>query len=593
MSDYHINRILEEKKITDFLQEMGILPVKKSGDRVIYRCPIHSGDNDPSFIVYPVGTKGRNYQTYHCFACIEENELIWTSKGLEKIVDIKIGDKVLDIYGEFSKVSKIKASENYISSLKLGCFSDPLYLTSDHICIYILREDAPKVFPYIRRNKDIIFFDNKCKNKKRTKKYQDELKKINFREDKLEKLKEGDFLVFPVIDEQKRDNRCLINKSILKKYNRGPRNKRIEGFCANKNAAFIIGIWLAEGSICSNGRVVRWTFNINEKEIAERLSMALWEEFALMTQYREYPLRNTCEIDCCNVDLAKQCIYWLGKGAGQKKIPVEILSWTKNLQAELIDSFVLGDGCKSGRQCYTISQKLAYSLFCLSVQSGKLPYLTPRESRVDKDGVNHKRSYCVGFSSKERMNGFYETIKGVVYYISKIKKIKKHNEKKKVIDIEVEKSHSFVTKMGAVHNCHSGINIINLKSDLDGISTKEAISFFLKDITIDSDDFVDSIISDNQDEKDLIENSKQIEILLLSINTICKKYLLEYGDEDEVEFFENKLYRKIDSIARAKDVDTLEACYDILIEKKVLEQRAEDLCKRRDNEEASSVKWIM
>ncbi|KKL45986.1 hypothetical protein LCGC14_2350170, partial [marine sediment metagenome] len=28
--------------------------------------------------------------------------------------------------------------------------------------------------------------------------------------------------------------------------------------------AFIIGLWIAEGSICSDGRVVRWTFNIKK-----------------------------------------------------------------------------------------------------------------------------------------------------------------------------------------------------------------------------------------------------------------------------------------------------------------------------------------
>ena len=69
MQNYYIDKILEEHKITTFLDERGIYPVRESGDRFIYHCPIHSGDNDPSFIVYPAGADGRKYQTYYCFGC--------------------------------------------------------------------------------------------------------------------------------------------------------------------------------------------------------------------------------------------------------------------------------------------------------------------------------------------------------------------------------------------------------------------------------------------------------------------------------------------------------------------------------------------
>jgi hypothetical protein len=51
MDNYYVNRILQEKKITDFLQERNIYPIRKSGDKWIYRCPLHAGDNDPSFVV--------------------------------------------------------------------------------------------------------------------------------------------------------------------------------------------------------------------------------------------------------------------------------------------------------------------------------------------------------------------------------------------------------------------------------------------------------------------------------------------------------------------------------------------------------------
>ena len=83
--NYYINKILREKTITSYLEEKGFFPQKKSGDKSIYCCPIHSGDNDPSFVVYPTGYKGREYETYYCFGCHSGITLINLKSDIEKI----------------------------------------------------------------------------------------------------------------------------------------------------------------------------------------------------------------------------------------------------------------------------------------------------------------------------------------------------------------------------------------------------------------------------------------------------------------------------------------------------------------------------
>ena len=83
--NYYINRILQEKTITSYLEEKSIFPNKKTGDKDIYLCPIHKGDSDPSFVVYPIGTKGRNYQTYYCFGCHSGITLINLKSNSENI----------------------------------------------------------------------------------------------------------------------------------------------------------------------------------------------------------------------------------------------------------------------------------------------------------------------------------------------------------------------------------------------------------------------------------------------------------------------------------------------------------------------------
>lgn len=139
--------------------------------------------------------------------------------------------------------------------------------------------------------------------------------------------------------------------------------------------------------------------------------------------------------------------------------------------------------------------------------------------------------------------------------------------------------------------CHSGINIINLKSDLDRVSIKESIRFFLKGISINPDEVIDSIISDIQNGDDIVEDDKQIEMLLLSINITCKDHLTRYGDEGEIKFFDDIFYKKVDEIARARDADTLETYHNMLLEKEVLVKRAENINNRKEEEETSAVKW--
>jgi len=121
--NYYINRILQEKSITSYLESRGIFPQKRTGDKDIYHCPIHQGDNDPSFVVYPVGTKGRDYQTYYCFGCHSGITLINLKSALENISikevvkyfikDIKIDtrDVVLSII-EDAKKQKLGIEEN-------------------------------------------------------------------------------------------------------------------------------------------------------------------------------------------------------------------------------------------------------------------------------------------------------------------------------------------------------------------------------------------------------------------------------------------------------------------------------------------------
>jgi DNA primase len=124
LMNFYINKILQERTITSYLEEKGILPQKTSGDKKMYCCPIHSGDNDPSFVVYPVGYKGREYQTYYCFGCHSGITLINLKSDLEQISrkacikyfikDVKIEDEDVErSIIEDAKKEKLGIEENH------------------------------------------------------------------------------------------------------------------------------------------------------------------------------------------------------------------------------------------------------------------------------------------------------------------------------------------------------------------------------------------------------------------------------------------------------------------------------------------------
>ncbi len=149
--------------------------------------------------------------------------------------------------------------------------------------------------------------------------------------------------------------------------------------------------------------------------------------------------------------------------------------------------------------------------------------------------------------------------------------------------------------------CHSGINIINLKSDLDNVSAKEAIKFFLKGMNVEVVEAMKSVAESikekvKKDEKENLgidEGDKRIELLMLSLNVICREHLKDVDDDEEVRFFYNTFYKKVDEIARARDVDTLETFYNRLLDREVLVKRAEIILKSKEEEGTSASRWII
>lgn len=464
-SSSFIDEMLESVNIVDVLETEYDLFLEENGNGWFNtNCPLPGhDDSSPSFGVNP--EKG----TYHCFGCLEQNELIWSLNGLVPIKDIKIGDSVIDRNGQWKKVTNVesKKSDNIIY-FETGCFrKDPLMLTKDHDCLLLTENEAFNKIPYIVNTSERgAKFFSILKKKKRSRKF---FKKASLSKIKAEDVSIGDFWAVPILENSQRKFSNLKCENIISRYKRGPKNPRITSLPVTLESARLYGLWLAEGS-CNRGWI-RFTYNINEKlTLAKDTQDILKSCFGLKSTMYIYENKNTVEINCSNTDLSKLFPYWFGKGCNNKKIPIETFSWPQEIQKSLFEAWFEGD---SG---YTTSKSLAYGMFNLGIQSGKLISLSKRESYISKsDGRPRRESWNLRSNTLESLNGFIENLNGTDYYLSRVTKKELINDYFTVVDISVDETKSFVTKMGVVHNCNSGGNLLNFIRKMEGLSFREGI----------------------------------------------------------------------------------------------------------------------
>jgi len=382
-----------------------------------------------------------------CPGCLLPGSLIHKNPSVDKIENVKIGDRVLGSDGRYHQVTEVfvhnhKGKMYAIKSKCLGLTT----LTDEHPVLSVKRAHA------------------KLHNTE-----------FELKWTRADQLNKGDYIAFPILKEVEDKEEIalpLVKKAMDRKSKPIPKTAKVDdGFLR------LCGYYIAEGYV--HDREIIFTFNSKEQELADdviRLSVSI---FGISPSVKLREKKHTIDVSISSSQLARLFSEWFGTGAQNKKIPHFIMLLPKAKQRGLLKGLWMGDGwVGKGRANYrTISRLLAEQLKVLLIRHQIVPTIS-----VNKASGMHKESYSVRVVSRRDMTMLSKALGVSVqlrnqgkppssiileeFVLTPIREISTFDYEGSVHNFEVEGIHSYVGENAVLHNCGDFGILIALKGAL-------------------------------------------------------------------------------------------------------------------------------
>jgi hypothetical protein len=410
------------------------------------------------------------------FACFIEGTKVTTQDGISNIEDIQINDKVIDKNGKIKRVENTwdEGIPKEIIEIKLWG-NKTLLCTETHNfpvwawprkcscgCGKDISAGRSFAHPTKHLKTGINFIDTLCgrgtvggKSIRGIPEDYIPLKKL-----KSSDIKKWDYLTIPrKFDEIKTDITC--------------------------NQARLLGYFLAEGNyskhpITKEHTGINLTFSVKERETLVKDAEYICNSIGIpIIQIEER--KSSLRLRSSNKVEFKEIINWFRYNAGEysdrKKLSSDVMRWPLNLKKELIKGLFRGDGChqiKTTRwnqhrvNYITTSEVLAYQVELILAQIG----FPVNWSIINDKRKNRKTCYSLSVYGKfaialekliwedncifdsiesKKFNGQKAWVDDDYVYIM-VKSVNKIKNNKKVINLTVEESHSYLVSNISTYN---------------------------------------------------------------------------------------------------------------------------------------------
>lgn len=286
-------------------------------------------------------------------------------------------------------------------------------------------------------------------------------------------LKKGDIVAYSIPTEEKDVKKIKLG---IKKFKYDFRDKSLPvSIPLDENFLKLVGYYLAEGYASTNvtQSFIEFTLNINKREIALEISKIIRDIFGLNTKIYYIKERETIAIYVFSSLLSRFFKKMFGDNAEAKHLPHFMMLLPKEKQKHIIYGLWKGGGYvnlkrKNPRAGFsTVSTQLAHQLKLLLLRQGIISSVYTEKEKV-VEGVRHKRNYRIHIGQKDSLLKLWEIL-GIKwdtekfsqrkswiegnYLYTPITGIEKRNFRGFVYNLEVKKTHSFVTNSITLHNC--------------------------------------------------------------------------------------------------------------------------------------------
>jgi Fe-S cluster assembly protein SufB len=257
-------------------------------------------------------------------------------------------------------------------------------------------------------------------------------------------IERGDFLVFP-ISKTTRENAAFT-----------PELMRLMGY------------YLAEGSAYVHKTlkqpVVSFCFNETERELIDETKALIESVIGKKPMEVAQRKNHGAEVRVYSRELMDLCVTHCGKHAAEKRLSKEVMELPAELQKELIETYLKGDGSvylkrkhTMVRAC-TVSQGLAWQLQELLARQGFFATINVRRGGKDTilgREITRRDQYILCFSPDKEQS---EVRMGDGHFLVPVKKVERSPYEGPVFNFELTSApNAYVARGFAVHNCTAPI----------------------------------------------------------------------------------------------------------------------------------------
>lgn len=380
--------------------------------------------------------------------CLHPETNIYTERGIKKMEELTIKDKVLSSNGSYNEVEGIMSRKYNGDTYNITTWLSniPIKSSPEHGFLVLVDKD------FVWKRAELLVVGDKLVFPKSNEKYFDDtIDILSFIKPKLSKRQisniDSDGSFFRIQSNFKKDEKFIPQKIKI-----------------TPSLMRLFGIYLAEGSINSSKTdCILFSFNKNETELIEFVKTEMMNVFNL-----DYFNRKDSRVDYNGLTIgfyssvvATLFKTLFGLGARSKSIHKIIYNQPKDNLIQFIYGEFMGDG-SYGKTNYeisfsTVSKHIAYMLRLLLARLGILSSV--RTSRVEYKVVvsgeskdNLLNMFNVPFDSVDRR--FANEVCSIIddFLVYPIKNIELENYNGKLIDIQVANTNDFVAENVVVHN---------------------------------------------------------------------------------------------------------------------------------------------